>query len=460
MKERSKITHGGVMEEGMRRRINFDERIREHIMHVLNGSPLTFGEILKRSLNCDPFLLLEILDELRRAGSISSTKSQKGTFEYKSRVLNVQPTPISSRPRKDALLFPDCQLSIGQTSRLRKILQEQLNALPEPAPVYYQWWFSKAIYKDLVNLILSLSRPRTPIAFLGSGTLGALFSHFSANHVSIFDIDEIFLASLKPHCSKSTQLLCYDISKEPLHSWKYAFQAVFVDPPWSSSLLRAFLIRGASFVNEGGKLVISFPQLLTRPSIALERKRLIKLATELGLSQELVLPAFTEYAVPLFEYNAYKHHGIELNQPWRQGDLFIFVKTGERKVDHSYVIERMPQWQQFQRGNSRIFLRRDGRCEDGPPSIHPVRGLEDLTYKSTSSRHRSWSLASLISTRNNIAHARGRKQLSILLKDVLKEKQGSYRSRRTVSSARLNEIKNTIFSMLDISNPQQKTKGK
>jgi len=432
--------------------VDFRKRIRKHVLCLLQNSPLSFEQILRRSLNCDPALLLETLNKLHSSKTISTTESKDLPQRYQLRVRKGPRNRAFSASYKNVSIVPDDTWLLAKTQDLRNLVRDILNSLPEPSPVYYQWWFSTSAYENLIRLLFSLSKPRAPIAFLGSGTLGAAFSWFSTSRVTIFDIDESFLTSLISHCVKTTHLVSYDASQEPPQAWKNTFQLVFVDPPWSSSLLRTFLVRGTSFVSEGSKLVISFPQLLTRPSIAWERANLVKLAEKLGLSLELVLPGFTEYSVPLFEYNAYKHYGIELKKPWRRGDLFIFRKIGDATTNRSNLIEEMPIWEQYRRDKSRIFLKRDGRCEDGPPLVEPLTGLESLTYKSTSSRPAFWRSASLVSSRNCVAHAYGRKKLSILLREILNGKSESHRGDQMVSSTRLAKIREIILSMLNSDN--------
>lgn len=429
---------------------NFRNMVRDHVRSLLNGSDLTFGEILQRSLNCDPSLLKETLSELYNNDFISTTTDHEFPLKYKLKVRSSQRHQNVCLSCGNEHRFWRDNFSLSQIRDLRTILRDIQDALPDPTPAYYQWWFSNSIYENLIKLLLNLSKHHTSTAFLGSGTLGVLFSHFSVNRVNIFDIDQVLLTSLKPHCSETANLVCYDASKELEDSWKYAFQLVFVDPPWSSSLLQTFLIRGASLIGRKGKLAISFPQLLTRPTIPSEQKMLIKLAAKLGLSLELILHGFTEYSIPHFEYNAYKHHGIELKVPWRKGDLFIFTKTSNTEIDYTGLIQETPKWDQFQLGKSRIFLKRDGQSENGSPSIEPLADLGGLEYKSTSSRCHSWKSASLVSTRNCVAHAHGRKQLSVLLRDILNRSITDCHSDLRISFGKYNEIKEYIYTMLSI----------
>ncbi len=176
------------------------------------------------------------------------------------------------------------------------------------------------------------------------------------------------------------------------------------------------------------------------------------MAKSLGLSLKSTLPSFTEYSVPAFERNAYEHYGIHLKEPWRRGDLFLFTKNGDTKVDVNSLVQKIPEWNQYPHRKCRLFLKRDGLFEDGPPSVQPIPGLEDLTCKSTSSRMPSWKSASLVSTRNHIAHAHGRRELSALLETTCGQHHGNCENDAAFAAMQPVQIQETILAMLNISN--------
>jgi predicted methyltransferase len=431
---------------------HFRERVRTRVCEILCGAPtITFEHILKRSFNCDPAFLLDVLRELKDDDFIYSTEDGDSPVRYSLKERNHYLRTKTTTFRRSAT-NPCLGISSNspQTEYFRELLQNMLDSFPEEAPIYSQWWFSESIYEHLIRLIMRLSKPRESLAFLGSSTLGALLSHFSNNPVNIFDVDSVLLERISHCCSESTQTINYDVSNEPDSSFKEKFQLVFVDPPWSSSALRVFLLRSSTFVSIGGNLAISFPQILTRPSVELERQELLNLAQNLGLSLKLVLQGFTEYSVPAFERNAYEHCGIQLQEPWRRGELFIFTKTHDRSIDIMPLIEKTPEWSQYKHGKCRLFLKRDGLFEDGLPSVQPIPGLEDLMYKSVSTRMASWKSASLVSTRNHIAHAYGRRQLSELLEGTFSQAHDKHRNHAAFAAMIPMEIKETVFSMLNI----------
>lgn len=429
--------------------IHFRERVSTRIFELLSDAPATtFGHIVKKALNCDPALLLEILHELQASHVISCTKDHAAPARYwlkaRCNAPHKKHTPLS---RPATTPSPSTSLNSRGPKYLSEKLQEMLDVLPEPAPVHSQWWFSKSGYRCLINFISGVSKPQTPTAFLGAPTLGALISQCSDNPVYIFDVDEVILKRIGPLCSKSTRIMSYNVSHDPDSSTKGMFPVVFADPPWSSSLLRTFLIRSSALVAAGGILAISFPQLLTRPTIPSERKKLKKLASRLGLSLKFNYPNFTEYSVPRFEHEAYKRSGIKLKKPWRKGDLFIFMKTHNCSIDPAPLIAKTPQWNQYHHGKTRMFLKRDGLFEDGAASVEAIAGLEDLVHKSTSSRMPSWNSASLVSSRNRIAHAFGRKELSTLLDRYFKNTDGVHEDKEHSSVTMPLEMRKLISRM-------------
>ena len=430
---------------------HFRERVRTRVCEVLRDySSITFEYILKRSLNCDPAFLLDVINELKDDDFISSTENGDFPARYSLKERDHYPR-LKATHFHGSANKPSFGISSNSPPNeyLRELLQEMFDTFPEEAPVYSQWWFSESIYEKLIKLVLKLSKPRAPLAFLGSGTLGALLSHFSTNPVKIFDVDKVLLERISHYCSKSAQTIHYDVSNEQDSSFKEKFQLVFADPPWSSSMLHTFLVRSSTFVSSRGTLAISFPPVLTRPSAESERNELLNLAKSLGLSLKLTLPSFTEYSVPAFERNAYEHCGIHLKEPWRKGDLFIFTKTHRNSFDSMHLIEKIYGWSQYQHRKFRFFIKRDGLFEDGAPSVKPIAGVEDLVYKSASTRMASWKKASLVSTRNHFTHAYGRKELAALFKKTFTQ---NHQNDVVLAAMLPVQIQETILAMLNIGN--------
>jgi len=424
---------------------DFRGEIHSHILTQLAQRPHTFQSLLEKGNNCDPLFLLETLRDLQTSNEVHLSDNGNGNGWYclanGEKTAHVQE---NTGPSKKILAFEGSGPSFS--GHFRELLKSILSSLPEASPIYSQWWFSDSVYDRLIGLLRRLNRKGGPVGFIGSSTLGSLFSHFYRKPVHIFDVDRQLLQTMKNHCSKQAELIEHDVSNVSDKQFKARFQVVFVDPPWSSSLLRTFFVKSSTFVSTGGMLAISLPQRFTRPSVITERKELLKSASNLGLSLKIVLPNFTEYSVPLFEYIAYKKSGIHLEKPWRKGDLFIFTKIKESNKQPTDSPCKPAYWEQYSHNKFRLFLKRDSLFEDGLPKVEPLSGLEDFTYYCTSSRTPAWKSASLVSSRNHVAQAYGRTKLAECFARVFSKKP-------TVNSASScsydTAIKTFLYHILD-----------
>jgi predicted methyltransferase len=395
---------------------SFQARLIRHLLKVLNGQSEPFISILGKSENCDPAFLLDVLHEMETRGLVR-TKNEGVEGEYQLTahagafhdVCKSTQLPDSKQPKH----------SILDSGYFQDVVSGIFDSLPEPGLVYSQWWFSKPTYAKLVDLLFHLMRKDTHVAFAGASTLGAVFSHCATSPMTIIDVDDILLRRIASHIERQAQFVCRDISNPLDICLKGKFDIVFADPPWSSSNLKTFFVRSSEMLAMAGTLVISFPPVFTRPSARAERKSLLRMAELLGLSFRTELKGFTEYSVPLFEYRAYKEHSIELNQPWRKGDVLVFEKRSEVTHSADIPIEACYRWDQYDYDMTRLFLKRNGSIEEGPAHIVPVPGKNDFAYDSTSSRTELWKQACLVSTGNQIASVSGTKQLGSILRELL-----------------------------------------
>jgi hypothetical protein len=327
--------------------------------------------------------------------------------------------PIPPEPMHHRDSGRDDQDVLG-SNYFRELVRTVLRSLPEPSLVYSQWWFSEPTYPRLLDLLLGLQRQKegSHIAFLGSSTLGTVFSQCVHSPVTIIDVDDALLERIKTCVGRTVQRIQCDISDPLDASLKGQFDVVVGDPPWSGSTLRAFVVRSAQMLSVNGTLITSLPPIFTRPSAASDRKSLLNLAGMLGLALTKRFVGFTEYNVPAFECKAYEEHGIELQEPWRKGDIFVFRKQREPAGCEDIPVEANWKWDQYDYTTVRLFLKRNGSMQEGLAHIMPVRGKNDFVYGSTSSRTQLWKHACLVSTRNQIADISGRKQLMGILQGL------------------------------------------
>ena len=394
----------------------FRVQIRDYLRVLLSRKHLSFSQILRRSLNCDPSELSLALYELEGAGAVRTRHDSTSTaVRYCLRTSERQRSSVPVQHESVA------RHAVGPTGSWRRVYfdafaDDMLRHLPEPTPIYSQWWFLPSSYSRLLALLIRMAQACSQVAFLGCGTLGALFSRADPRPVTLLDVDEELLHSLESFCSSATSLLHYDVSDHPDGSLLRKHGLVVVDPPWSRRLLPLFFARGASLVSVGGLLAVSFPQFFTRPGILHERRALLGLADSLGLRLERAIVGGTRYAVPPFEHAAYGERGIHIKAPWRAGDLFVFRSIRQVRREYSPPpVRSFPRWDQFRAGNWRLFLNRDGHAETGPPRVRAVPGLPRGVCPTVSSRAQYWDQASLVCTRNRMAIAEGRDQLSLSL---------------------------------------------
>ena len=348
----------------------FRAEVMRHLLKALSRQSEPFISVLGRSQNCDPAFLMDVLREMEARGFVRVSSGGPGRecaitahagtrTPVPRKLCEPAPSQDSEDPRRGILAsgyFGDLTSAVSKS-------------LPEPGLVYSQWWFSEPTYAKLVDLLLQLMRKNAHVAFAGSSTLGAVFSHCAASPVTIIDVDAVLLKRIACCVDKPAQFICRDISNPLDTCLKGKFDIVFADPPWSSSDLKTFFVRSSEMLAAEGTLVISFPPVFTRPSARTERKNLLRMAELLGLSFTTELKGFTEYSVPMFEYRAYKEHGIELSQPWRKGDVLIFKKRNKGTKCADIPVEACYIWDQYDYDMTRLFLKRNGSIEGGPACI-------------------------------------------------------------------------------------------
>jgi hypothetical protein len=387
--------------------VRFARDVRNVVLTALQSSSSNFAQLLSRAMNCDPLVLRTQLHSLVADGLISVEEGEGAAPTF--RIARTDTLPRSFRECHPRRLAP----TAPRGADLDALIDCLLACLPEPSPVYYQWWFSHSAYRSLAAFVhwqVTVGRKRA--AFLGASTLAALCASTFGMRVAAFDIDDVLLGDLAAFCRPADLLVRYDVADELDREFTGTFDFVFVDPPWSSRLLPTCLARAASLLCKGGVVAISLPQLLTRPGMLEERSRFLETADALGLDLQRAMPDATEYAVPVFEREAYAQAGLCLEEPWRKGDLYLFSKASTGLPYTSPASAGTHSWDQFRIGSRRLFLRRDGRDECGRPAIHAFEELGGFIYPTTSSRSAVWQTASLVNTRNCIARAAGRTELA------------------------------------------------
>jgi hypothetical protein len=202
--------------------------------------------------------------------------------------------------------------------------------LPLPHPLDYEWRFDLRTRLMLARCCEQLAGTHGPIALLGTPTLApALRGH--VGEVLLLDTNARLLAALAGAGQLSAiQCTTADIATfTPPWQWQHRAAAVVCDPPWYPEGFATFLCTAARLVRPGGAVLISVPDLLTRPSVAGELDDLRSLARQLGLTISATKLRAVRYRTPFFEYRALRAAGMRLIPlDWRAGTLWQLISTG------------------------------------------------------------------------------------------------------------------------------------
>jgi hypothetical protein len=122
-----------------------------------------------------------------------------------------------------------------------------------------------------------------------------------------------------------------DVTNDLLPALKAAL--VILDPPWYEEHMHAFLWAASHLCIVGGHLLVSMPQIGTRPGITQEWVRIMDWAQQLGLFLMQVEPGALPYITPPFERNALQAAGLyAITEEWRRGDLAVFLHAHQTNV--------------------------------------------------------------------------------------------------------------------------------
>jgi hypothetical protein len=202
--------------------------------------------------------------------------------------------------------------------------------LPLPHPLDYEWRFDPRARLMLAQRCEQLAGTYGSIALLGTPTLAPALRG-RAGGVLLLDTNACILSALADAGQLSTiQWVATDIATfNPPWQWRHRATVVVCDPPWYPDGFATFLWAAAQLVCPGGTVLISVPDVLTRPSVADELGDLRSLARHLRLAVSAIEPCAVRYRTPFFEYRALRASGVRLVPlDWRAGTLWHLSSTG------------------------------------------------------------------------------------------------------------------------------------
>jgi hypothetical protein len=202
--------------------------------------------------------------------------------------------------------------------------------LPLPHPLDYEWRYDPITRMMLADRCSQLSGIHGPIALLGTPTLAAeLYGH--SGDVLLLDANAALLVRLAAaRRLGAIQWAVADLATfSPPQAWLHRAAVVICDPPWYPEGFATFLCAAAQLVRPGGTVLLSVPDLLTRPSVADELDDLRRMASRLRLAISAAEPRTLRYRTPFFEYRALRASGVHLIPlDWRAGTLWQLTSTG------------------------------------------------------------------------------------------------------------------------------------
>ncbi len=214
--------------------------------------------------------------------------------------------------------------------------------LPLPHPLDYEWRYDPHTRLLLAELCKQHAGACEPIALLGTPTLApALRDHRGG--VLLLDANAALLTAL----ARASQLgkIQYAAAEigsfSPPREWRHRAAVVVCDPPWYPQGLATFLRAATRLVRPHGTILLSVPDLLTRPSVARELADLRRLAGHLHLAVTASQPRALRYRTPFFEFRALRAAGLRaVPMNWRGGTLWQLTSTelaGQAQLDRHQV---------------------------------------------------------------------------------------------------------------------------
>jgi hypothetical protein len=262
---------------------------------------------------------LDGLDPIQVSESLGSLENQ-GMIHLKNDLWSIKE---ESKPPVLDLSTPDPQLYL-------KKYMGYFDFLKTPHPLDFEWRNSTASLRFLISRVQEMNTVNDEILFLGLPTLFAMACQRDIpQRVTLVERNKPIVKSLsRLNINKERlRIISEDIFRVKPETIGN-FHSVFMDPPWYSPFFYQFMWLAAKCVKEGGIVAISLPPVNTRPNIPAERIDWFTFCNEQGLCLESLSPQTLQYAMPFFEFNAFRSAGIKSTTPfWRSGDLAVFRKV-------------------------------------------------------------------------------------------------------------------------------------
>lgn len=346
--------------------------------------PRTF-EFISMNLNgFDPVELLGALNNL----------------ELKKRITNVSGLWCLTKNRKKAIV-------VKTETAKANFFNEHIGffgLFDKPHPLDFEWRNSTGSLDYLINLVQKLNHVEDRILFLGLPTLfaSACIKEIPQK-VTLVEINNPVVRSLKKMNAniERFRIIEADIFKiAPKIIGKY--NSVFMDPPWYSPHFYQFMWLATQCVEIGGIIGISLPPINTRPDIDKERIDWFSFCQNHGLCLENLYAQKLHYAMPFFEFNAFRAAGINDILPfWRKGDLALFRKIQGDSQKRPTINETRPIWVEREIDTVRIRIKIE-EYNDHNEELRIEHLVKGDILPSVSTRDKRRELANLWTSGNRV----------------------------------------------------------
>jgi hypothetical protein len=379
--------------------------------------PRTFEFISKRLHGLDPIKVNEALTSL----------------VAEKKLIKKEDLWVINEKIKDTALtlgfeIPDPQLYL-------KKYMGHFDFLKMPHPLDYEWRNSTSSLNYLTDQILQTNTLNDSVLILGMPTLFAnVCIRDIPQKVSLVERNKPIVKALKKLAGEKNRfnVIEADVFKtDPAKVGKY--HSVFMDPPWYSEHFYQFIWLAARCIEVGGFLTISIPPLNTRPGIDKERIDWFSFCQQQGLCLENLYAQKLEYAMPFFEFNAFRSAGIQNILPfWRKGDVAIFRKINDHKVDRPDFEEATPNWQEREIDTVRIRVKVDNKANKNEKLVIEHLVKSDI-LPTVSTRDDRRKVANVWTSGNRIFHVTNTDLFLKTLDEIIESKRKFTAEKKNVS---------------------------
>ena len=307
----------------------------------LCDQPRTLEYISKKMGGLDPIKITSLLNEMEGDNLITLKENYWSKVSEKNDLFS------------NEVINEDFEIHI-------KKYMGHFDFLKNPHPLDFEWRNTSKSLNFLTDLISGTNSNNDRVLLLGMPTLFANCAIRNiTQRVTLIERNKPIIEALKKFNNAKYQVIQENIfTVDPKIIGKY--DSVIMDPPWYTNFLHQFVWLAGRCLEPGGLLIISIPPINTRNNIDKERIDWFSYCQEQGLCIEKLEPERLEYAMPFFEFNAFRAAGVENILPfWRKGDLVFFRKVSSSNSSRPILDIATENWREFQKESIRIKVNLD-----------------------------------------------------------------------------------------------------